>query len=172
METLYMEDDYINDIKLSDEFDENGQSFVLTQSGNTVFGKIKAETGLQIAPIKLSVGFQNTTGKGYGLRHIEANHGVQIRNAGFTSVVEFVEYVAVNFKRECVKKGKIRNGNFYTYIIYTELKNCYLLFIELSKDTSYWTVNSGGIFRRGYLLKKENVGTETELPKSRSTTPE
>ena len=172
MGTLYMENDYINDIRLSDEIDENGQNFVLAQNGNTVFGEVKEESRLKAAPIKLSVGFQNIACKGYGLRHIEANHGVQIRNAGFASVVEFVEYVAVNFKRECVKKGKIRDGIFYTYIIYTELKNCYLLFIELSKDTSYWNVNSGGIFRRGYLLNKENVGTETEPPKSRSTTPE
>ncbi len=32
-----MENDYINDIRLSDEIDENGQNFVLAQNGNTVF---------------------------------------------------------------------------------------------------------------------------------------
>ena len=99
-------------------------------------------------------------------------HGDQIRNAGFSSVAEFVEYVATNYKRKHVKKGKTRNYKYCTYIIYTEQRNCHVLFIELSKGRSYWNVNSGGIFRNGYLLKKENVGTETELPKFRPTTPE
>ena len=39
------------------------------------------------------------------------------------------------------------------------------LFIELSKDGSYWNVNSGGIFRKGYSNKKETVAkTEPQQP--------
>ena len=59
-----MENDYINDIRLSDEIDENGQNFVLAQNGNTVFGEVKEESRLKAAPIKLSVGCKNIAGKG------------------------------------------------------------------------------------------------------------
>ena len=39
------------------------------------------------------------------------------------------------------------------------------LFIELSKDGSYWNVNSAGIFRKGYSNKKETVvKTEPRQP--------
>ena len=67
------------------ERDENGQPFVVSSDGTTTFGEITEDTGLTVAPIKLSEGFQDAnTGKGYGLVHIEANPGEQIRQAGFT----------------------------------------------------------------------------------------
>ena len=44
---------------------------------------------------------------GYGLLHIEAGHGEQIRAAGFSSVEDFVEEVAKNYVdiREGAKIG-------------------------------------------------------------------
>ena len=44
-----------------------------------------------------------------------------------------------------------------------------MLYVELSKDGSYWNVNSGGIFRKGYAEKKKDVGQNTEHPTSATT---
>ena len=93
-------------------------------------------------------------GNGYGLRHIEARHGDQIRKAGFSSVEEFIEQVAKNY--DVIKEGSDRNGNKTYRLLLTDKHNNTLM-IELSKDGSYWNVNSGGIFRKGYSNKKETV---------------
>ena len=76
----------------SDEVYENGRQFVLNSNGDIVFGQIEAETGLQEAPILLSEGIitNPSTNAGYGLVHIEARHGDQIRAAGYKSVIEFM----------------------------------------------------------------------------------
>ena len=79
------------------ERDENGQPFVVSSDGTTTFGEITEDTGLTAAPIKLSEGVADEKGNGYGLRHIEARHGDQIRKAGFSSVEEFIEQVAKNY---------------------------------------------------------------------------
>lgn len=45
------------------------------------------------------------------------------------------------------------------------------MFIELSRDGSYWNVNSGGIFRKGYSNKKETVvKTEPQQPNNAVST--
>ena len=80
---------------MSKEVNEYGKPFVLSSKGLTNFGEVTVDSGLPAAPIKLSIG-ENTKdvkGKnhGYGLLHIEASHGTQIRKAGFHSIEEFVE---------------------------------------------------------------------------------
>lgn len=152
--------------KLSNEVDENGRRFVVSSDGTTSFGEIRDESGLPPAPIKLSEGYQYENGKGYGLIHIEANHGEQIRNAGFESVEDFVSFVAKNYDEDNIRVGKNRSrtGNS-TYLIQVTDKYDNTLFIELSRDGSYWNVNSGGIFRKGYSNKKETVvKTEPQQP--------
>ena len=140
------------------ERDENGQPFVVSSDGTTTFGEITEDTGLTAAPIKLSEGFQDAnTGKGYGLVHIEANHGEQIRQAGFTSVKEFVSFVATHYDPDNIRVGKRRDDGSDTFLIQVTDTHDNTLFIELSKDGSYWNVNSGGIFRKGYSNKKETV---------------
>ncbi|MCM1079077.1 MAG: strawberry notch C-terminal domain-containing protein [Bacteroidales bacterium] len=148
------------------EIDENGIPFVRSPKGKYEFGTIDENTGLTAAPIKLSSGFQDENGKGYGLRHIEANHGKQIRAAGFSSVEEFVSYVAENYDEENIRVGKRREGiNSPTYLLQVTDKHDNTLFVELSKDGSYWNVNSAGIFRKGYSNKKETVAkTEPQQP--------
>ena len=128
---------------------------------------ITEDTGLPNAPIKLSEGIIDDNG--YGLAHIDVRHGEQIRNAGFNSVVEFVEYVANNYDKDNIKVGKKRPNGSGTFIIQIEDKHSNLLYIELSRDGSYWNVNSGGIFRKGYAEKKKNVGLNTELSTSPTT---
>ena len=148
------------------ERDENGQPFVVSSDGTTIFGEITEDTGLTAAPIKLSEGFQDAnTGKGYGLVHIEANHGEQIRQAGFTSVKEFVSFVATHYDPDNIRVGKRRDDGSDTFLIQVTDTHDNTLFIELSKDGSYWNVNSGGIFRKGYSNKKETVAkTEPQQP--------
>ena len=151
------------------ERDENGQPFVVSSDGTTTFGEITEDTGLTAAPIKLSEGVADEKGNGYGLRHIEARHGDQIRKAGFSSVEEFVKYVASNYDKHNIKIGKKRANGVQTYLIQAEDEHSNVLYVELSKDGSYWNVNSGGIFRKGYAEKKKDVGQNTEHPTSATT---
>ena len=151
------------------ERDENGQPFVVSSDGTTTFGEITEDTGLTVAPIKLSEGVADEKGNGYGLRHIEARHGDQIRKAGFSSVEEFVKYVASNYDKHNIKIGKKRANGVETYLIQAEDEHSNVLYVELSKDGSYWNVNSGGIFRKGYAEKKKDVGQNTEHPTSATT---
>lgn len=159
------------EIKLSDEIDENGRHFVISPSGSTVFGEIREDSGLTPAPIKLSEGFQDENGKGYGLVHIDANHGNQIRKAGFASVEEFVSYVAENYDEDNIRVGKRRDNGSPTFLIQVTDTHDNTLFIEMSKDGSYWNVNSAGIFRKGYSNKKETVvKTEPQQPNNAVST--
>lgn len=148
------------------EVDENGNLFVKADNGTTIFGEITEDTGLPSAPIKLSEGTVDKDGNGYGLLHIEARHGEQIRKAGFASVEGFVQYVANNYDKDNIKVGKRRVNGSGTFIIQIEDEHSNLLYIELSRDGSYWNVNSGGVFRKGYAEKKKNVEPASELPTS------
>lgn len=145
--------------------DENGYPFVKAPDGTTDFGEVREDSGLTPAPIRLSEGYQDENGKGYGLAHIEANHGTQIREAGFSSVEEFVSYVAKNYDEDNIRVGKRRvNGNT-TYLLQVSDEHDNTLFVELSHDGTYWNVNSAGIFRKGYSNKKETVAkTEPQQP--------
>lgn len=147
------------------EVDENGRPFVKDSDGSTVFGEITEDTGLTPAPIKLSEGYQDGNGKGYGRAHIEANHGKQIKKAGFSSVEDFVSYVAKNYNRDNILVGKRRNNGQPTFLIQVSDQHDNTLFVELSGDESYWNVNSAGIFRKGYSNNKETVAkTEPQQP--------
>ena len=126
---------------------------------------MRDKSGLPAAPIKLSVGYQDKNGSGYGLTHIEANHGAQIKKEGFASVEDFVSYVAKNYDENNIKVGKRRTGGSITYLLQVTGKHDNTLFIELSRDGSYWNVNSAGVFRKGYSDKKETVAkTEPQQP--------
>ena len=86
--------------------------------------------------------------RGYGLVHIEANHGEQIRDAGFKSVEEFVSFVAKNYEEDNIRVGK-RSDHIgtTTYLIQVTDEHDNTLFIELSRDGSYWNVNSRALRR-------------------------
>lgn len=156
-----------------EEVDENGLPFVKAADGSTTFGEIHEDSGLTPAPIKLSEGHQDGNGRGYGLAHIEANHGKQIRNAGFASVEDFVSFVAQNYDADNIRVGKRRKNGSPTYLIQFTDAHDNTLFIELSNDGSYWNVNSAGIFRKGYSNKnkKETVAkTEPQQPNNAVST--
>ena len=149
------------------ERDENGQPFVVSSDGTTTFGEITEDTGLTAAPIKLSEGVADEKGNGYGLRHIEVRHGDQIRKAGFSSVEEFIEQVAKNY--DVIKEGSDRNGNKTYRLLLTDKHNNTLM-IELSKDGSYWNVNTAGVFKKSYGKdKKEVYNRHTTVKQSAET---
>jgi hypothetical protein len=135
--------------------DENNIPFV-SINGNIDLGTIKAETGLTEAPIRLSEGIEYSNGQGYGLIHIEKEHGEQIRNAGYNSIEEFVAEVANNYTT--IRQGNERGEN-KTYLLEVTDTHNNTLFVELSNDGSYWNVNSAGIFRDGYSAKKNIIWT-------------
>ena len=144
------------DVKLSDEIDENGRQFVLTSNGDLAFGEIGKNTGLTEAPILLSEGVitNTSTNDGYGLAHIEARHGEQIRKAGYKSVIDFIEKVAKNY--DVIKKGSLRDGR-QTYRLQLTDKHNNTLMIELSDNGAYWNINTAGIFKTSYGKKNEEV---------------
>lgn len=127
----------------------------MASDGTSNFGVIDAESGLKQAPIKLSMGDntidENGENHGYGLLHIEASRGEAIRNAGYASVKDFVESVAKNYT-DIREGGIIANNQTYLLELVDEHNNT--LFIQLSKNGEYWTINSAGIFRKKYSRNK------------------
>jgi hypothetical protein len=162
VETIESEQEIEKQAVLSSEIDQNGLNFIQARNGSTVFGEIKAESGLTPAPIKLSSG-----NKSYGLEHIEERRGEQIRQAGFSDVVEFVEFVAQNYNRiqEGVNIDKQPNN---TYLIQITDKHNNTLYVELSNDGSYWNVNSGGVFRGKYGDNLKTVWSASETQNGKS----
>lgn len=162
VETIESEQEIEKQAVLSSEIDQNGLNFIQARNGSTVFGEIKAESGLTPAPIKLSSG-----NKSYGLKHMEERRGEQIRQAGFSDVVEFVEFVAQNYNRiqEGVNIDKQPNN---TYLIQITDKHNNTLYVELSNDGSYWNVNSGGVFRGKYGDNLKTVWSASETQNGKS----
>ena len=163
---------YVPEISYSDERDSNGHRFIHASNGSVEFGEIKAETGLPAGGIRLSEGFQNKeTRTGYGLLHLQANHGEEIKRAGFSSVRDFVEFVAKGY--QTIKLGNIRPGGGQTFLIELSDNHSNTLFIECVEDTEsgkpYWIVNSGGVYRKGYSDKKAVVWSVPALGDNVST---
>lgn len=142
--------------QLSCEIDEKGHRFVFSSSGKLAFGAIKSDTSLTPGPIFLSQGFITNlkTNDGYGLVHIDARHGEEIRKADYNSVIEFIEEVANNY--EIIRDGNLRNGN-KTYMLQFAKKHNHTLIIELSGDGRYWNINTAGIFKTTYGAKRNVV---------------
>ncbi|MDE5828216.1 MAG: nucleotidyltransferase domain-containing protein, partial [Duncaniella sp.] len=152
------------------ETDEYGRPFVISSDGSTIFGDIEAESGLKAAPIRLSLGenWKDNNGKnhGYGLLHIEAGHGEQIRNAGFESVQQFVENVAQNYT--IIKEGAVVAGK-QTYLLEVSDSHNNTLFVQLSRNGKYWNINSAGIFKKKYSRNKPEVHSRPALGSGKDT---
>ncbi|HRO35393.1 LPD38 domain-containing protein [Thauera sp.] len=70
------------------------EAFVSAPDGSIDFGEITPEMAQEMrrqeGKIRLQNGVQNANGTGWGLAHIEARHGREIRSAGFESVAAFI----------------------------------------------------------------------------------
>lgn len=94
------------------EHEDKRDMFIRTASGTVRFGTVSAQTAKEanIAPGAIILKHGEHTGphKGYGRKHIEAEHGKEIAAAGFNSPEDFVQYVATNFNAIYpAKKGRI-----------------------------------------------------------------
>ena len=160
------------DLAQAGEIDQNGHPFVISSDGSTVFGNIHGDSGLKEAPIKLSEGFnkkdENGNDIGYGLAHIRAKHGKQILDAGFNSVKEFVEDVTRNYKEIRIARDRKSNKTYMLLEIH-DSKHKRTLYVELSRDGSYWNVNSGGIFRNNYTDKNDIAWPEPTVGSNANT---
>ena len=135
--------------------DENGSPFVLNSKGSIDFGYITEEMNLPPAPIRIAEGNES-----YGLKHMEQRHGEQIRNNGFASTLEFVEYVIINF-------DKIRQGSSDSCLLeVTGGIHNETLFVRLFQNEGYWKVISGGVFNLRYSKKKKEIysGSDNRPP--------
>ena len=161
------QEDVTKEVVLSEEEDNNGANFVIAPNGTTTFGTIGQDTGLTSAPIKLSEGIITNpeTNAGYGLVHIEARHGEEIRNAGYKSVLDFISDVATRYDR--IVEGVNREHGGETYLVQLIDEHNNTLYIELSKDGSYWNINSAGIFNKKYASgRKEVYNRHTQVNQS------
>ena len=146
--------------RISKIMDQNGLPFVEAPDGGIDFGHITVEQNLPPAPIRLSIGDRSN-----GLMHIEIRHGDQIRKAGFETVVVFVAYVAQNYNT--IKKGNayksVADGENQTYLVQLADEHNNTLWVQLSKDDTYWNVNSAGVLSKRYGRDKENIWSASEL---------
>ena len=157
---LQHQNSYAMEYKISQFKDQNGSPFIEAPDGSIDFGQITIEQRLTPAPIRLALGDKEN-----GLVHIEIRHGNQIRKAGFASVVAFVDYVAKNYNR--IKKGNsyetsMGNEN-QTYLVQLTDEHNNTLWVQLSRDESYWNVNSAGVLSKRYGRNKENIWSASEL---------
>lgn len=135
--------------------------FVQSPSGGIDFGAITSKQAAamrrQAGKIRLTQGVQNADGTGHGLAHIEANHGKQIRGAGFASAQEFVLHVAQNF-------NQIRAGNAGQLLVAVKDNREDIMFLQLQpaqdETGDYYRVNTAYPSRPGSLEKKGEKGHE------------
>lgn len=155
-------------MRLSEETDRNGYHFIKASDGSLSFGRIPSESGLQDGELRLVDGYHDAeTDSGYGLAHIEAHHGEQIRKAGYKTISDFVEFVGKNY--DTIRRGYTRTNQTNTYLLELSDQHNHTLFVELDKRDGYWAVNSGGIFRKGYSKNKAVVWTVPALGNDAST---
>jgi hypothetical protein len=82
---------------------------VAAPGGGFDYGEINYEMATamrrQKGKIRLQSGVHNDNGTGFGLVHIEANHGKQIRALGYSDVPNFVYEIASNIHQVWQSKG-------------------------------------------------------------------
>ena len=152
--------DWYANLHLSGKTDQNGNPFVLSPEGEIDFANFDGNGKLPSAPIRLSLGDAEN-----GYIHINRRHGKQIMRAGFRSIGDFVTYVANNFTR--IKEGEAYDnesgGKNQTYLLQLQDGHNNTLFVQLSRDGSYWNVNSAGVFGKKYGDKKKDVWSASEV---------
>ena len=152
--------DWYANLHLSGTTDQNGNPFVLSPEGEIDFANFDGNGKLPSAPIRLSLGDAEN-----GYIHINRRHGKQIMRAGFRSIGDFVTYVANNFTR--IKEGEAYDnesgGKNQTYLLQLQDGHNNTLFVQLSRDGSYWNVNSAGVFGKKYGDKKKDVWSASEV---------
>lgn len=145
--------------------------FVALPDGSVDFAqfpatRLKDMRLLRAAPIRLPRGIHSLSG-GYGLTHIEANHGGEIRKAGYGSVQEFV-WDLVNGYNE------IWEGEKKSFLILRNDGNISRPagFIELEKDGSHYIVKNAYPVDMNYPTAATRKQLWKSAPPSSSTSGE
>lgn len=139
--------------------EQDPQAFVESPDGGTDFGEITPEMGRamrrQAGKIRLQRGVQNADGTGHGLAHIEANHGKEIRGAGFPSVEAFVAHVAGNFNEV------LQAAAGQLLVAVTDGRRD-VMFIQLQgmDGGDFYRVNTAFPATRNYLERQERKGSK------------
>ena len=146
--------EWYENLRLSDELDENGRPFITSQSGGIDFGNITSEHNLPAAPVRLSMGDVEN-----GYIHINFRHGQEIKKAGFSSIEQFVHHVLTNATRiqEGAAYEKAIGDKNQTYLVQAIDDKNNTLYIQLSRNGEYWNVNSAGVFGKRYGNKKRSI---------------
>lgn len=159
-----------NDIpkdRISSEIDQNGSPFLTNKNGSINFGEINEGKNLPVASLRMSVGDKDN-----GYIHTEIRHGGQIRNAGFNSVLDFVEYVAGNYN--LIKKGNAYDnesgGQNQSYLLQLTDGHNNTLWVQMSRDGKYYNINSAGIMSSRYGKNKETIWSASEVQNEGSAT--
>lgn len=145
--------------------------FVTLPDGSVDFAqfpatRLKDMRLLRAAPIRLPRGIHSLSG-GYGLTHIEANHGNEIRAAGYGSVQEFV-WDLVNGYNE-IWEGEKRS----LLILKNNGKTSRPAgFIELEKDGSHYIVKNAYPVDMNYPTAATRKQLWKSAPPSSSTSGE
>lgn len=133
--------------------ERGGQRFVAGVNGSDELGRITAEVsaaiGRESAPIRLAEGNHDpVSGQGYGLVHIEARHGGDIRGAGYPTVPDFVHDVASGF-------GEVYAGTRPGALLLAKRNGrAQVAIVELSPDGSggaHWSVTTAALYRSDYF---------------------
>ncbi len=106
----------------------------------------------------------------YGLLHLEVGRGEQIYDAEFDSVGEFFETI-VRGHATIREVTVVESNQTYLLEINEEHKHNYTLFVRLSRNGSYWSVKSAGIFKEKYSRCKTIVFTRPALGPETNTDP-
>lgn len=141
-----------------DERAEN--TFIESPNGGLDYGEITPEMAKamrrQAGKIRLQQGVQNADGTGWGLAHIEANHGEQIRGAGFDSVQAFVQHIAGNFN-EVLQATK---GRQLLVTVSAGRKDVMFVQLEPAETGDFYRINTAFAASRDYLEKQERKGAK------------
>ncbi|MBQ1784622.1 MAG: PLxRFG domain-containing protein [Gammaproteobacteria bacterium] len=133
------------------------ETFIEAPGGGIDFGEISSDVavviGRQPGKIRLQQGEQRADGTGYGLAHIEARHGSQIRNAGFDSVEQFVSAAIADMD------SIWRPGRTAQIVAIKSKEKGKAVFIELQPATDeagdFYRVNSAFPVNPKFAEKKE-----------------
>jgi len=141
----------------AEQSDSDPNSFVPAPDGSIDYGEITPEMAKamrrQGGKIRLQQGVQNSDGTGYGLTHIESNHGDQIRGLGYKDIPSFVTDAVRNFDE--IWKPKITSQ----IVAIVSDKKGRAIYLQLSPATDeggdFYRVNSAFPVSKGYAHSKE-----------------
>jgi hypothetical protein len=130
--------------------ERGGERFVRLVDGSDALGRIDEEVatavGREAASIRLPEGeHNNATGRGYGEKHIEAQHGAAIRKAGYEDAAALVADVAQSY-------NQVRRGNAgRLLLVKTDGGRVVVVELRPNADGAYYSVTSAGIRNAAYL---------------------